>query len=399
MTTLPDTCTRFNKGTLVSVLASYFNDHFKDDPRWSSKLSNDSRQELFGVIDKAYASRCEVFFYDVFFDDKVTTMVELQNLIVKSNQELVILHDGSEWKREGFCRLVPLDGVHSDEAQKQHNGMDESRSLQSNGSTSDSGKSSKEDLNNSTTIKRKRKNADSLKHNSTPSKRCASGSDAGMNTVVTSISQDMHCTCTVPAEPSSKPNQTERPKVAIHTPHTSPTSSISETTQPAQTSPTSLTSEPIQPPQTAPISLKSRDKQTSPSKDPKTQVKKAQTKKRLVKTLAEAEEKSSYDSTSQENTPERTVTVVIKPGHSEDRPRRTLHYSTKRHSGKERRNCVMMVGKPGPTDEVKEIVEPLQAFDYYFPPELQEKLVSFVNKRIVATLKQQYNKGEENLTS
>ena len=43
------------------------------------------------------------------FYDKVTTKIDVENLTLKSNQELVILEDGSEWKREGFCRLIPLD--------------------------------------------------------------------------------------------------------------------------------------------------------------------------------------------------------------------------------------------------------------------------------------------------
>ena len=98
---------------------------------------------------------------------------------------------------------------------------------------------------------------------------------------------------------------------------------------------------------------------------------------------------SNYDSTSQENMPERTVVSTMKLGNSKTAPKRKLTYSTRRNKQTRRRKCDIVVGKPGPTAEAKQLLEPLQAFDCYFTPELQGKVVSFINKRIVSTLKTQ----------
>ena len=106
------TDSRFSRGTLVTVLAGCFDDddgNSDDESHWSGKFKNGSKQELFGVVDNVYATRCDVYF----FDDKMTTKVNVESLILKADQELVILGDGSEWKREAFSSLVSLDGEKS----------------------------------------------------------------------------------------------------------------------------------------------------------------------------------------------------------------------------------------------------------------------------------------------
>ena len=335
------TDSRFSRGTLVTVLAGCFDDddgNSDDESHWSGKFKNGSKQELFGVVDNVYATRCDVYF----FDDKITTKVNVESLILKADQELVILGDGSEWKREAFSSLVSLDGEKSKTV----------KTIKSNESSS-TFEFNEEHLKieNNRNMKRKVADRDVLVLKVNAAKR--------PSLVTTTVPETFEMTW--PSAVSSSDSQTN------------PTPSDVATGSSSTQAPLIHASAPIS------------EKMTVP----RTRVKKAPLYKRLVKNLVEAEVVSNYESTCQKEHPERELSATIKQGTTKNAPVRTLHFSTKTNTKVRRSECDMIVGKPGPTKEVQHLVEPLQGFDYFFPAELQTKLVSFVNKRIVSTLQSQ----------
>jgi hypothetical protein len=359
---------RFNKGTLVAVLAGCFDDKDQDDEsqRWSSKFANGSRQELYGVIDKVFATRCDVYF----FSDKMTTKVNLEDLILKTNQQLVIREDGSEWKREGFCRLVPIDG---DKIEKRQVDRDNARDTVGDSAFDFNDTTAPIRIMNPTgNQKRKRKSSDPDILTIKPGKRSCSEATV---TQVTSL------------DVTDVPEPFE-----MVWPQSPSPSHVSKETSSASAS------------QAATTSLKSADLPTvsdttaqSISKVPRTRLKKVPIYKRPVKNLLEAEIEGNYDSTSQEHMPERVVTSTIKLGTTKDALKRKMLFSTKRNKNTRRSRCDLIIGEPGPTAEAKGITEPLEAFDYYFPQSLQTKIVSFVNKRIVSTLQSQTVGGNHHI--
>ena len=66
---------KFSRGTIVSVRAGSF-DAEGENECWSSHFKNGAQQELYGVVDKVYATRVDVYF----FFDRVTTKVNLELL-------------------------------------------------------------------------------------------------------------------------------------------------------------------------------------------------------------------------------------------------------------------------------------------------------------------------------
>ena len=366
---------RFTRGSLVSVLADCFDDKENGDDeseRWSSKFQNGRNTELFGVVDKVYATRCDVYF----FYDKVTTKIDVENLTLKSNQELVILEDGSEWKREGFCRLIPLDG---DKSEKLSIGKDTTQNPTD--STFDFHESAPPirigNLLRNKDCKRKATDPDIMTIKIAKIPR----HDAADERLDEDIPENFEMIW--PADASDTPktaisSSSSRDAKTRIEPHTG--------NEPSSSSSQASTSNISSPQAKHPTSNKS-------TTVARTRIKKLPIYKRPVKNLAEAEVASNYDDTSQENMPERTVVSTIKLGTSKTAPKRTLTYSTKRNTQTRRSKCDMIVGKPGPTTEAKQLLEPLQAFDYYFTPELQRKVVSFVNKKIVSTLKTQKARG------
>lgn len=331
------------------MLADCFDDKENgddDSERWSSKFQNGRNQELFGVVDKVYATRCDVYF----FYDKVTTKIDVDNLTLKSNQELVILEDGTEWKREGFCRLIPLDG---EKCQKRSLEIDTTQNLTD---------STFEFLEPAPPIRI----VNQLRAKRPRHDPAAEQSDQGVpENFVMTWSQSPEASLSTDIGTSIEPNLRQEPSSSSSTASSSDISS-DKTVKHIPNTPTTV---------------------------PRTRVKKLPIYKRPVKNLVEAEVISNYDSANQEQMPERIVVSSIKLGTTKTAPKRTLIYSTKRNTQTRRSKCDMIVGKPGPTTEAKELLEPLQAFDYYFTPELQRKVVSFVNKKIVSTLQTQKAKG------
>ena len=376
---------KFKNGTLVSVMAGSFDDESSEnDDKWSSKFDNGSTQELFGVVDRVFATRCDVYF----FDDKLTTKVNIEHLVVKSEQQLVVLADGSEWKREGFCRLIPFDIEAS-----QSTGKDLKRRIEPNpcDSTFDFENASSIVIKNKT-AKRKAASTDVLTLNPPPSKKndiCDKSRDVSAS--VPSYFQmpwDKVDTATASTPSSSSA------LVAATAPSDENFSVQSLVSIPQDTAQVLIDDE-VAGPSTdlsplllsvhLPISVNTAS--NAPKTVARTRLKKLPLYKRPVKNLVEAENPSNYDLKSQEHLPESVVKAVIRQGKGRNAPTRTLTFSTKRNTNTRRSLCDFVVGAPGPRDESKTITEPLDGFDYFFPRFLQMKIVSFVNERILSTLK------------
>ena len=292
--------TRFTRGSLVSVLADCFDDKENgddDSERWSSKFQNGRNQELFGVVDKVYATRCDVYF----FYDKVTTKIDVDNLTLKSNQELVILEDGTEWKREGFCRLIPLDG---EKCQKRSLEIDTTQNLTD---------STFEFLEPAPPIRI----VNQLRAKRPRHDPAAEQSDQGVpENFVMTWSQSPEASLSTDIGTSIEPNLRQEPSSSSSTASSSDISS-DKTVKHIPNTPTTV---------------------------PRTRVKKLPIYKRPVKNLVEAEVISNYDSANQEQMPERIVVSSIKLGTTKTAPKRTLIYSTKRNTQTRRSKCDMIVG-------------------------------------------------------
>lgn len=341
---------------LVSVPAGCFDDPGDSDVenRWSAKFQNGAKHELFGVVDRAYATRCSIYF----FDDKMTTKVDIDNLHLKADQDLVVLKDGSTYRREGFSRLVPLDSekvtqkitvpgsLHADEARSTFEFSEPNVTIENSKNRGPKRRGDEQDVIAIGSAKRPC---------SSPSNTIVPD-DFEMNWPSDALSESDQQVINTPTASTSK---------KLHA--TAGDSSSQATVNPSH------------------VTAKTPKKITVP----RTRVKKLPIYQRPVKSLAEAEVVSNYESSSQQDLPEKTLTTVIKLSTAKNAPTRTLNFSTKTKTKVRRSECDMIVGKPGPTKEVQHIVKPLQGFDYYFQPELQLKLVSFVNKRIVATLQSQ----------
>lgn len=326
---------RYSHGTLVSVQAGCFDADDKDadgDDCWSSKFPNGSQQELYGVIEKSLATRCDVYF----FYDKMTTKVDLEKIIVKEDQQTVILEDGTECRREGFCTLVSLDG------EKLNKRLVSKKSgLQS--ASSDMDMDTAFTFEPDTPLRIRNQNMGKRK--------------ASPDSIVLTMNPKRP-TCEIEVEPND--------------PSTSSVCEILPVSVPVQV-----------------VDQKGECSTLAPPDARRTRVKKLPIYKRPVKNLSEAEKEENYESACQDNSNEKTVTSVIKEAGKKDGKVRTLHFSTKKKKQVRRSKCDIVIGKPGPTMEAKSLVKPEQAFDYYFPSELQKKLVSFINKRIVHTLRKE----------
>ena len=335
---------RYSRGTIVSVLAECFDAEDADgDDRWSSKFPHGGRQELYGVIDKVYATRCDVYF----FYDKMTTKIDVESLTVKDDQDTVVLEDGTEFRREGFCRLVPLDGEKCDERLANKNS--DVQTVESDTTAFDfepvmEPLRIQNQMQPQTTAKRKV--SDSIVFTLNPKRLTSDTTEVQPNTNDPVKSLDCEVLPTAQQVPAPSTDQVGESSTST--------------------------------------SLEVR----------RTRIKKLPIYKRPVKNLEEAEKEENYDSARQDAWAEKTVSSVIKDGVKKNATVRSFQFSTKKKKQVRRSQCDIVVGKPGPTSEAKSIVEPEQAFDYYFPPELQSTMVSFANKRIVNTLRHEARLGK-----